>query len=172
MEKEKDIRNVHHDQPKNLPLPKTNCAVNSLTTPPTSPQKDLSPPITPVSPPQLLSPASPTSPVSPSLLPSPTSSQQPENYSESTTQSPVYVWRGWKGEIGLQTFPILSTFHLKSVAAGGGHVLFLTECGKVFTQGQNAHGQLGLGESYLGQDHKEPVIIDTLKGKLFSCCLK
>ncbi|KAF6255940.1 hypothetical protein COO60DRAFT_159792 [Scenedesmus sp. NREL 46B-D3] len=43
-----------------------------------------------------------------------------------------------------------------SIAAGAGHVLAVTSCGRVWGWGSNTHGQLGLGTTQPGWQHQHP----------------
>nr|KAG5713439.1 hypothetical protein BaRGS_024987 [Batillaria attramentaria] len=85
---------------------------------------------------------------------------------ERCAPAPVYGWKGFTGDLCLQSYPILSSHHIRSIAAGGGHVLFLTTEGQVFGRGHNAHGQLGLGEEFMGHAQAEPKLITALAGSL------
>lgn len=74
----------------------------------------------------------------------------------------LYGWKGFTGDLSIQSYPSLAAHRIRSIAPGGGHVLFLTESGKVFGRGHNAHGQLGLGEDLLGHAQSEPMLIEAL----------
>ncbi|KAK7113743.1 alsin-like isoform X2 [Littorina saxatilis] len=74
----------------------------------------------------------------------------------------VYGWKGFTGDLSLQSYPALAPYKIRSIAAGGGHVLFLTTEGKVFGRGHNAHGQLGLGKELMGHAQAEPLLITAL----------
>ena len=78
----------------------------------------------------------------------------------------VYGWKGFTGDLSLQSYPSLAPYKIFSIAPGGGHVLFLTEGGKVFGRGHNAHGQLGLGRELVGHAQAEPMLISALAGEL------
>jgi hypothetical protein len=52
-------------------------------------------------------------------------------------------------------------YRIQAISSGGGHVLLLTEDGRVLSYGRNTCGQLGLGDY---QDRQEPVLIPGLHG--------
>ncbi|XP_076459413.1 LOW QUALITY PROTEIN: alsin-like [Babylonia areolata] len=85
-----------------------------------------------------------------------------EDQGASSAPPAVFGWKGFTGDLSIQSYPCLSPYKIRSIAAGGGHVLFLTENGKVFGRGHNAHGQLGLGEQLVGHAQSEPLLIHTL----------
>ena len=96
-----------------------------------------------------------------------TSSQDEEATAAPASASPmVYGWKGFTGDLSIQSYAVLSPYKIRSIAAGGGHVLFLTESGRVYGRGHNAHGQLGLGAELAGHAQSEPVLITALAGKL------
>ena len=103
------------------------------------------------------------------FFPCSTSSQEDDSTRATPTPASnptVYGWKGFTGDLSIQSYPTLAPYKIRSIAAGGGHVLFLTEEGKVFGRGHNAHGQLGLGKELIGHAQAEPLLISALAGRL------
>ncbi|XP_023933292.1 alsin [Lingula anatina] len=83
--------------------------------------------------------------------------------SEEKNEGHVAIWHGYPtGDLLVSPGPLLSrTVH--SVAVGDKHIIFLTTGHKVYSQGDNSFGQLGIGT--IGGECKETSLIKTFEGQ-------
>ena len=77
----------------------------------------------------------------------------------------ICSWDICNNEMIVKFSPLKNSYHILKVSVGINHVLFLTGEGKVFSQGCNSHGQLGLGPEYLGQSQSNPQLIPAFLGR-------
>lgn len=74
------------------------------------------------------------------------------------------MWQGYHGDVEVVKFPALFGIPIRKVAIGTDHSVFLTLDGRLFSCGNNVHGQLGVITGDKDQAY-DPVQVSGLSGK-------
>ena len=85
-------------------------------------------------------------------------------FREEEKQGRLFVWQGYTGKVELISFKTFLTKHVRRVALGGEHSLFLTYDDFLYSCGSNEHGELGV-PSFTGEYSFDPCLVESLTGK-------
>ena len=77
----------------------------------------------------------------------------------------VYVWKGYHGDTAIPQRLHVPCGVVQVAVGGMGHVAMVTESGRLFMYGDNAHGQLGVSGEEGAMTMEGPVLVDSLTGR-------